>query len=155
MQKYYQAVGGNCDTVNGPKYTDYTRDEILATVDPFDWDTIEPWLKKMDYPALPSHYINYILHYKRNDEYAKTYFGKYLCKMHLCSFQSLRYEHSYYGLMGLYFNFHLLQYLGIKVFDNENKCRPIEDLAHDYVQVILKLCKDGLYDEAEKYYKGA
>lgn len=153
---YYIAVGGTiCNATAQPKYTEYTREEILATIDPFDWDTIEPWLKRMNYPALPGHYIDMVLRYRRNDDYSKTYLGKYLVKMHLYSFCEMRYKDSYLSIMDYsYFTPQALKCLNISIFDNNHNHRPLEELAHDYTQAILKLCKEGQYDKAKKYFRG-
>ena len=36
----------------GNLYTKYTKEEIYSKINPFDWDSILPWLKELNYPAI-------------------------------------------------------------------------------------------------------
>jgi hypothetical protein len=37
---------------DGSLYTKYTKEEICNLIDPYSFDTIEPFLQEMDYPAI-------------------------------------------------------------------------------------------------------
>lgn len=41
-------------------YTEFTKKEIADMIDPFDFNTIRPFLKKMDYGAWETEYNRYV-----------------------------------------------------------------------------------------------
>lgn len=41
---------------DGSLYTKYTKEEIYNLIDPYNFDTIEPFLQEMDYPAFYKEY---------------------------------------------------------------------------------------------------
>lgn len=103
MDKYYK-------TREGEFYTDYTRKEILDSIDINDFSTWLIWLERMDYVASKYEY----------DELCKTslqkyniisegLFGKYLARMRLWSYRKITFADSewyedrireYYGRTG-------------------------------------------------------
>ena len=38
-------------------YTKYTKEEIYSKINPFDWDSILPWLKELNYLAIKKVYF--------------------------------------------------------------------------------------------------
>lgn len=88
MNKYYK-------TREGEFYTDYTRKEILDSIDLNDFNTWLIWLERMDYVASKYEY----------DELCKSslqkygiisegIFGKYLARMRLWSFRKITFADS-------------------------------------------------------------
>lgn len=88
MDKYYK-------TREGEFYTDYTRKEILDSIDLNDFNTWLIWLERMDYVASKYEY----------DELCKSslqkygiisegIFGKYLARMRLWSFRKITFADS-------------------------------------------------------------
>ena len=88
MDKYYK-------TREGELYTDYTRKEILDSIDLNDFNTWLIWLERMDYVASKYEY----------DELCKSslqkygiisegIFGKYLARMRLWSFRKITFADS-------------------------------------------------------------
>ena len=41
-------------------YTEFTKKEIADMIDPFDFNTVRPFLKKMDYGAWETEYNRYV-----------------------------------------------------------------------------------------------
>lgn len=88
MDKYYK-------TREGELYTDYTRQEILESININDFSTWLIWLERMDYVASKYEY----------DELCKTLlqkygtiseglFGKYLARMRLSSYRKITFADS-------------------------------------------------------------
>ena len=88
MDKYYK-------TREGKLYTDYTRQEILDSIDINDVNTWLIWLKRMDYLASKSEYDklrNALL--QKDGIISERLFGKYLAYMRLCSFRKMTFADS-------------------------------------------------------------
>ena len=88
MDKYYK-------TREGKLYTDYTRQEILDSIDINDFNTWLIWLKRMDYLASKSEYDklrNALL--QKDGIISERLFGKYLAYMRLCSFRKMTFADS-------------------------------------------------------------
>ena len=88
MDKYYK-------TREGKLYTDYTRQEILDSIDINDFNTWLIWLKRMDYLASKSEYDNLRNALLQKDgTISEGLFGKYLACMRLCSFRKMTFADS-------------------------------------------------------------
>lgn len=88
MDKYYK-------TREGKLYTDYTRQEILDSIDINDFNTWLIWLKRMDYLASKYEYDklrNALL--QKDGTISERLFGKYLAYMRLCSFRKMTFADS-------------------------------------------------------------
>ena len=88
MDKYYK-------TREGKLYTDYTRQEILDSIDINDFNTWLIWLKRMDYLASKSEYDKLRKALLQKDgTISEGLFGKYLAYMRLCSFRKMTFADS-------------------------------------------------------------
>lgn len=88
MDKYYK-------TREGKLYTDYTRQEILDSIDINDFNTWLIWLKRMDYLASKYEYDElYRISLEKHGIISEGLFGKYLAYMRLCSFRKLTFADS-------------------------------------------------------------
>lgn len=88
MDKYYK-------TREGKLYTDYTRQEILDSIDINNFNTWLIWLKRMDYLASKYEYDklrNALL--QKDGTISEGLFGKYLAYMRLCSFRKMTFADS-------------------------------------------------------------
>ena len=88
MDKYYK-------TREGKLYTDYTRQEILDSIDINDFNTWLIWLKRMDYLASKYEYDklrNALL--QKDGTISEGLFGKYLARMRLCSYHKITFADS-------------------------------------------------------------
>ncbi len=74
---------------DGSLYTKHTKQEIRNLINPYDFNTIEPFLKEMDYPAIKGEYCR-LLNYHKNQP--STVFGRYISLMRLAVFRSIGYE---------------------------------------------------------------
>ena len=88
MDKYYK-------TREGKLYTDYTRQEILDSIDINDFNTWLIWLKRMDYLASKYEYDKLrdaLL--QKDGTVSEGLFGKYLAYIRLCSFRKMTFADS-------------------------------------------------------------
>lgn len=69
-------------------YTDFTKEQILSTINPYDWNTIIPWLKILNYPAIKKYYLMSLKLKEEQNKNPKLAFGHYLARMNLASFRS-------------------------------------------------------------------
>lgn len=65
---------------DGSLYTKYTKEEIYNLIDPYNFNTIEPFLQEMDYPAI---YDEYLLLLKHNQDKPTRALLKYVNVMNL------------------------------------------------------------------------
>lgn len=76
----------------GEYYTKYTKEEIYSKIDPYNWDTILPWLEELDLCPWEEGYYHYLqkqLKLNRDEKYA---FGKFVNLMRLASFKYLGFK---------------------------------------------------------------
>ena len=71
-------------------YTKYTKEELYNLIDPYDFDTIKPFLKEMDYLAYEEEYFN-LLKYSKLKE-PKRVLGKYIAWANLAVPRQWGYE---------------------------------------------------------------
>lgn len=76
----------------GNLYTKYTKEEIYSKINPFDWDSILPWLKELNYPAIKKVYFQYLEIQQKSNKDVKYTFGKYIALMNLASYKAFTYE---------------------------------------------------------------
>ena len=76
----------------GNLYTKYTKEEIYSKINPFDWDSILPWLKELNYPAIKKVYFQYLKIQQKSNKDVKYTFDKYLALMNLASYKAFTYE---------------------------------------------------------------
>lgn len=141
---------------NKTLYTDYTKEEILSTIDPFDWDTITPWLTKMKYPNFPEYYLMFIKNCAEREQNFSSAFGKYLANMRLLGHRNRSIEEmEEIGRLNLMSHMHwenILYYLQISLFQPNGEWRSMDDIQHEYVQAILQLYKKGQAKYIEDNY---
>lgn len=88
MNKYYK-------TREGEFYTDYTRKEILDSIDLNDFNTWLIWLERMDYVASKYEYDElYKSSLQKYGIISEGIFGKYLARMRLWSFRKITFADS-------------------------------------------------------------
>ena len=75
-------------------YTDKTKKEIMAEIDPFNPDTFMPYLKVLNFPYFEEIWNKMIETCWPYPEQRHTIFSRYLSKMKLCSFRDFTYEHN-------------------------------------------------------------
>lgn len=44
----------------GEYYTKYTKEEIYSKINPYDWNTILPWLEELDIAPWEERYYRYL-----------------------------------------------------------------------------------------------
>ena len=76
----------------GNLYTKYTKEEIYSQINPFDWDSILPWLRELNYPAIKKAYFQYLEFQQKSNKDVKYAFGKYISLMNLASYKGFTYE---------------------------------------------------------------
>lgn len=68
---------------SGELYTKYTKEEIYSKINPYDWNTILPWLEEFDYAPWKSQYFQYLKILKEDNKDTKYAFGKFIAFMRL------------------------------------------------------------------------
>ena len=74
---------------DGSLYTKYTKEEIYNLIDPYNFDTIEPFLQEMDYPAF---YKVYSLILQNHQDKPTRALLKYICIMNLRPYRPWGYQ---------------------------------------------------------------
>ena len=88
MDKYYK-------NREGKLYTDYTRQEILDSIDINDFNTQLIWLERMDYLASKYEYDELCrILLEKHGTISEELFGKYLARMRLWSFRKMTFADS-------------------------------------------------------------
>lgn len=88
MDEYYK-------NREGELYTDYTRQEILNSIDINDFNTWLIWLKRMDYVASKYEYDElYKASLRKHGTISEALFGKYLARMRLWSYRKITFADS-------------------------------------------------------------
>lgn len=88
MDKYYK-------TRKGEFYTDYTRQEILDSIDLNDFNTWLIWLERMDYVASKYEYDELCkVSLRKHGVISEGLFGKYLARMRLWSYCKITFADS-------------------------------------------------------------
>ena len=88
MDKYYK-------TREGKLYTDYTRQEILESIDINDFSTWLIWLERMDYLASKYEYDELCrISLEKHGIISEGLFGKYLARMRLWSYRKITFADS-------------------------------------------------------------
>ena len=76
MKKY-------CKNRQGKYYIKYTKEEIYSMINPYDWNTILPWLKEMDYGPWKQKYFDYLKIQSECNKKEIYAFGKFISFMRL------------------------------------------------------------------------
>lgn len=67
----------------GELYTKYTKEEIYSKINPYDWNTILPWLEELDYAPWKKDYFKYLKFQEEYNKDIKYAFGKFIAFMRL------------------------------------------------------------------------
>lgn len=71
-------------------YTKYTKEEIYSLIDPYDFNTIKPFLKEMDYACDEKAYYELIEFFKKKNN--NKVLGRFINKMRLFSYKNFGYN---------------------------------------------------------------
>ena len=69
-------------------------EEIVKDINPDNFNTVIPILKKLNYPALEYEWVNTKYHCIRQEQSKEVMFKKYISKMWLQAYKSLTFEDS-------------------------------------------------------------
>ena len=72
---------------DGSLYTKYTKEEICNLIDPYNFDTIKPFLRRMDYPAIYNTYMVLL----KSEKDPKNTINRYISIMNLKAYHSWGY----------------------------------------------------------------
>ncbi len=68
---------------DGSLYTEFTKKEIADMINPFDFNTVRPFLKKMDYGAWETEYNRYVDYAIHSDKDPKKAIYRFISFMRL------------------------------------------------------------------------
>ena len=76
----------------GEYYTKYTKEEIYSKINPYDWNTILPWLEELDIAPWEERYYRYLYCQLKLNKDVKYAFGKFVTLMRIGNLKSFGFK---------------------------------------------------------------